>query len=194
MRAVDSLNDSPPPQVYANLKDRGAIILTATRDEMQGDYYFVSTIKEPSYDPACQKALKVGAWASRGGPVLHAACSGGVVPLAGALSALVRCTSSRSRVGCTCMAVALPECANRLLAAAMWGLNRTQSMLSMCLSMTVMSCWGCRLQVTAGETSRGLQNATCTDPNIMLYTFYTGDDPLPQVSPPASPMPAIKHT
>lgn len=83
MRAVDSLNDPPPPQVYANLKDRGAIILTATRDEMQGDFYFVSTIKEPSYDPACQKALKVGAWASRGGPVLHAACSGGVVPLAG---------------------------------------------------------------------------------------------------------------
>ncbi|GAB4814808.1 hypothetical protein N2152v2_001854 [Parachlorella kessleri] len=50
---------SNPELVYANLKDRGAIILTTTKDEMKGDYYFVTTIEESSYKPDCQKSLTV---------------------------------------------------------------------------------------------------------------------------------------
>ncbi len=37
------------------------------------------------------------------------------------------------------------------------------------------------LQVVAGKTSQGLQEAACTAPDALLYTLYSTGDPLPHV-------------
>jgi hypothetical protein len=151
----------------------------------QGDYYYVSTIKESSYDPVCQKSLKVGLelFLLRGGMSL---------PCLAALSSLPPHGTAQQGPQGPGVAWAVRWQERQVLRRRSFQLCNPQLAATSPL-YSVAGFWQCLpkvlplapcMQVVAGQVGQGLQNATCTSADALLYSFYSPDDPLPKAGEP----------